>query len=651
MISETSEQLKLISSILSQVCDAHISDFDTISSIQNEVITFGNQIDEKYNLDNTPIIKSLETIADLLYSICQNPTDEAFDALLNMAASLEESIKSSKEISHSRMSLVLIIKNEASYVREWIEFHNMLGVDHFYIYDNESEDNLKDVLNPYIEDGLVTYHFWPGRVVQIPAYNHAIEHYKYDTEYMGFIDTDEFLFPIDGFSLPDTIDKVFDTYDHHIAKAYHAGGIGVNWRSYGTSHIKEKPEGLVIENYTLRGFDDYPQNVHIKTIVKPTLAKGFVNNPHSLIYNDSTHFTISEHGSMIPSAFFYDGHCDLLRINHYYTRSESELYYKMKIRGWADVPDNLQKEYANSFDERLTACNDYHDDIMDRFIEPLKNRISDNNYVSIIIPTYNRAHSIMDSINSVLNQTYPYFELLIIDDGSTDGTETLIKSINDDRVKYYKTTHNNGASAARNYGISVANYKYIAFHDSDDIWLPEKLEKQMSLITSDSSLGMVYCQMLCHNVNKEMTTNSAVLTPDDSIPESQKSGMIFEYLLKRNIIGIPTMLIRKECLTRVGILNESYKALEDWELALRIAKEYPIGFINEPLYVYNISSSGNVSANHAAYFEARINMLDSFREDMEKYSIFDDIIQDIISKSKLVGVQDQVTKMIDLYTK
>ena len=101
--------------------------------------------------------------------------------------------------------------------------------------------------------------------------------------------------------------------------------------------------------------------------------------------------------------------------------------------------------------------------------------------VSVIIPTYNRAHLVGRAIRSVLNQTYQDFEIIVVDDGSTDNTEEVVKSFNDPRIRYIRHEKNRGGSAACNTGIRAARGEYIAFQDSDDEWLPEKLEKQMQV--------------------------------------------------------------------------------------------------------------------------------------------------------------------------
>ena len=126
--------------------------------------------------------------------------------------------------------------------------------------------------------------------------------------------------------------------------------------------------------------------------------------------------------------------------------------------------------------------------------------ISLKDKISVIIPTYNRAKSIIDSINSVLKQTYHNLEIIIIDDGSTDNTESLISNLNDDRIKYVKLNENKGANFARNEGIKIASGKYITFQDSDDLYHLDKIERQYkNLIKKKSDFD--FC-MVCLHFNK-----------------------------------------------------------------------------------------------------------------------------------------------------
>ena len=125
--------------------------------------------------------------------------------------------------------------------------------------------------------------------------------------------------------------------------------------------------------------------------------------------------------------------------------------------------------------------------------------------ISVIIPTYNRAHLISRSAKSVLAQTYPDFELIIVDDGSGDNTEEIIEALADPRIRYLRHESNRGVSAARNTGIRAARGDYIAFQDSDDEWLPQKLEKQLGLFEQDNrgDLGLVLCEHLSVNEAKQ----------------------------------------------------------------------------------------------------------------------------------------------------
>ena len=128
-------------------------------------------------------------------------------------------------------------------------------------------------------------------------------------------------------------------------------------------------------------------------------------------------------------------------------------------------------------------------------IKKLKRIVMNKNpTVSVIIPTYNRAHLVDRAIQSVLNQTYKDFELIIVDDGSTDNTEDIIKEFQkkDERIKYIRHEENRGGSAARNTGIKAAKGEYIAFLDSDDEWLPIKLGRQISEFTNKSKIALVY---------------------------------------------------------------------------------------------------------------------------------------------------------------
>ena len=161
--------------------------------------------------------------------------------------------------------------------------------------------------------------------------------------------------------------------------------------------------------------------------------------------------------------------------------------------------------------------------------------------ISVIIPTFNRAHLILNSINSVLNQTLKNLEVIIVDDGSTDNTKKIIESIDDKRIKYIKLLNRTGGSNARNVGIKNAKGNYIAFQDSDDIYYPEKLEKQLKNIMNNNS-DLDFCK------HKFIRKNLfSYLLPNKEQEKTIYSGKLFEELIsKGNFIPTPSVLIKKQ---------------------------------------------------------------------------------------------------------
>lgn len=221
--------------------------------------------------------------------------------------------------------------------------------------------------------------------------------------------------------------------------------------------------------------------------------------------------------------------------------------------------------------------------------------------VSVIIPTYNRAGSIIKAVESVLNQTYQNIEIIVVDDNSSDNTEELIKLLSSKKIKYIKNEINLGPSGARNKGIQHAKGNYIAFQDSDDEWLPGKLEKQLLLFQKED-YGLVYCayRYLKGSLNYKY--------PSEKYSLEELEGNIFESMFEMNKISTQTMIIKKEVLEQVGGFEENLRCLEDWELALRICYRYKVGFVNEMLVnvYYSINS---VNYNYRNALDAYVYMV------------------------------------------
>ena len=261
--------------------------------------------------------------------------------------------------------------------------------------------------------------------------------------------------------------------------------------------------------------------------------------------------------------------------------------------------------------------------------------------ISVIIPTYNRAETILRSVNSVLNQTYDDIELLIIDDGSTDNTKELLEQLDDSRIRYFCLDTNGGASNARNVGANLAKGEWIAFQDSDDAWKPDKLSKQMTYALEHPEYNLVYSSYIAHLEDQD------IYFPTHPLP-SVMEGDMFDVLLLRNVIGAPTMLIKRDSFLQSKGFDTAYQSLEDWEFVIRFAKNNLIGYVPEYLMdVYMLD--GGVSSRVGAYYDSRCRMLAEYKNEILKLGLFDTIVIDILTRANNSGIQEQVQKMMMLY--
>lgn len=201
--------------------------------------------------------------------------------------------------------------------------------------------------------------------------------------------------------------------------------------------------------------------------------------------------------------------------------------------------------------------------------------------VSVIIPTYNREKYLPEAIDSVLNQTFQDFELIIVDDGSTDNTKEILKPyLSKIRYIYQK---NKGPSAARNTGIRYSTGEWIAFLDADDIWLLYKLKLQVKYLEEHPDIALVYADLGVFNEKGVIEKNHYL-----SRKISRPTGYIFQELVMRPLISTITVMVRKSIFDTVGLFSEDLLIGEDYELWLRIAKNYKIGYLPKVVAMYRI---------------------------------------------------------------
>jgi hypothetical protein len=243
----------------------------------------------------------------------------------------------------SYLSVCAIFRDEAPYLAEWVEFHRLVGAERFFLYDNRSDDASRDVLAPYVEEGIVTVHDWPPHPGQGPAYDDCLGRHRDDSRWIAFLDLDEFLFSPAGRPLP----ELLADYERWPA-------LGVNRANFGTSGHKHQPPGLVIESYLLK----FRQVTSIKSVVDPTRAERN-RNPHAFFYKDGA-LAVDENEEPIENWFPNKVTFSKFQINHYLTKSEAEYARKLEreradsgeLRDWDRDATKLTGKVK---DEAITA--------------------------------------------------------------------------------------------------------------------------------------------------------------------------------------------------------------------------------------------------------------------------------------------------------
>jgi hypothetical protein len=269
------------------------------------------------------------------------------------------------------LSVCAIYRDEAPYLREWIEFHRLVGVERFFLYDNLSIDNHREVLAPYVADGTVVVHDWPiSYMAQMPCYQACLDHHRDDSRWIAFIDVDEFLFSPTGAPLPEVL-RDYERWP----------GVGVHWAIFGTSGHRSRPDGLVIENYLHRmdlslpntsGHDNwFRTRMYVKSIIDPKRTTA-PRSGHLFHHTDGT--PVDENERPLERGFTEpeDHSYERLRINHYFTKSEEEydLRRTNKVRVAFGVVENIRAPNKFRFYDR--ELNQVRDEEILRYVPALR---------------------------------------------------------------------------------------------------------------------------------------------------------------------------------------------------------------------------------------------------------------------------------------
>ncbi|GAA5185125.1 hypothetical protein GCM10023345_17390 [Acinetobacter kookii] len=239
------------------------------------------------------------------------------------------------------------------------------------------------------------------------------------------------------------------------------------------------------------------------------------------------------------------------------------------------------------------------------------------NAISVVIPTYNRAHLIRESIQSVLDQTLLPQEIIIVDDFSTDNTEEVVNSFNSPLIKFVKNQRKKGANGARNTGILMAQGEYIAFHDSDDIWYEEKLFEQLNILKNDDKIDLCFCSM--------KTTgrwNRKIIVPKAKVSIEK----IYDKIEKYSFISTQTIFVRS-CIAMEVMFDEEIKRLQDWDFILRLRRKNNIFHLNKVLVDQNI---GDMSISKQS------DPIEAYKNIFEKYPfLINNGLQNIFFKNRI----------------
>jgi len=245
--------------------------------------------------------------------------------------------------------------------------------------------------------------------------------------------------------------------------------------------------------------------------------------------------------------------------------------------------------------------------------------------ISVVIPSYNRADRIRRSAESVLNQTYQEIELIIVDDGSSDNTEEVVKSLNDNRVRYVRQ-ENQGACVARNTGISCSRGEYIAFQDSDDAWHADKLEKQLATLEKYHA-DVCFCRMQRFDYASEK---------DVFFPDLPEGIVAYESLLTESLVSTQTILAKRSVCEKYQF-TAGLKARQDWDWIIRAAQDHVFCFDASVLVdVYLQNDSITSGQNHEKIIALLQRFYDVYQDRFEQYPAFQASLLEKIAFQKTI---------------
>ena len=253
------------------------------------------------------------------------------------AIRLKAQIKKDHTSPKHYLSVCAIAKNEGPYFKEWIEWHLKQGVDKFYVYDNESTDDTKSILEPYIQSGIVEYKYWPGHRRQLAAYDDCLEHNRFASRWIAFIDLDEFIVPLKDASIPEFLAR-FESF----------AAVEINWLVYGSGGRKTKTPGTMMERFRFHSAPNHYLNRHVKSIVNPRRVFAMIGCHEAAKISG---YIADSHAQPVKKNFRNrEPQQDIIRINHYAVRSYEEFIEKQARGRASGKQKTVKSEYFDQYD-------------------------------------------------------------------------------------------------------------------------------------------------------------------------------------------------------------------------------------------------------------------------------------------------------------
>lgn len=264
-----------------------------------------------------------------------------------------------------------------------------------------------------------------------------------------------------------------------------------------------------------------------------------------------------------------------------------------------------------------------------------------NDKVSVIIPTYNRSELLKKAVKSLESQSHQNIEIIIIDDFSTDDTAEVVGKMKDSRIIYIRHDINKGGSEARNTGIKRATGRFIGFLDSDDQWLPDKLEKQLKLFADQPDLGVVYTGVQVVNENNQ---------PTRKIIPKYRGNMLLKLFESNCIDTTSSVLVKKEVLEQVQGFDAGLPSCQDWDLYIRLAQVTTFDFVKESMVLFYHHSGERITTNKKSVLSGHLSIFEKYKELAKKqrkltYQRFILTIWKVVFRTGIVGQSKETVRL------